>query len=111
MSTREDSEAAAPPIESRADLLAVFEKGCKPKTAWRIGTEHEKFVYRCDDHAAPPYEGERGIGALLEGLTRFGWTAIAERGKTIALKGDDGNVSLEPAGCRTACSWAPRTGR
>ena len=40
---------------------------------WRIGTEHEKFGFRLDDLRPPTFEGERGIGALLEGMTRFGW--------------------------------------
>jgi hypothetical protein len=33
-------------IESRDDLLSVFAGGEKPRERWRIGTEHEKFVYR-----------------------------------------------------------------
>jgi glutamate--cysteine ligase len=49
----------------------------KPKSDWRIGTEHEKFGFRLDDLRPPTWEGERGIGALLEGLTRFGWSASA----------------------------------
>jgi hypothetical protein len=31
------------PIESRHQLAAYLESGCKPRDAWRIGTEHEKF--------------------------------------------------------------------
>ena len=48
MTTRtETSSAKDRPIESRDDLLATFAKGEKPKEAWPIGTEHEKFVFRC----------------------------------------------------------------
>ena len=86
------------PIESRADLLAVFQAGEKAKDDWRIGTEHEKFVYRTADHRAPSYEEPGGIRDLLTGLTEFGWQPIVENGNVIALKGKDGNVSLEPAG-------------
>ena len=98
MTTRSDALADRPPIESEAELAALFESGCKPKDKWRIGTEHEKLVYRAGDHSAPAYEGEDGIGALLKGLERFGWQPVREGGQTIALKGEDGNVSLEPAG-------------
>src|SRR5688500_5737539 len=49
------------PIESRDDLLSVFAKGEKPRDEWRIGTEHEKFVYRCGDHRAPSWEEAGGI--------------------------------------------------
>ena len=86
------------PIESRADLLAVFQAGEKAKDDWRIGTEHEKFVYRTADHRAPSYDEPGGIRDLLTGLTEFGWQRIVENGNVIALKGKDGNVSLEPAG-------------
>jgi len=87
-----------PPIESRSDLLSVFEGGEKPPEQWRIGTEHEKFVYRCADRRAPSYEEPGGIRDLLMGLTEFGWEPVIEGGNVIALKGADGAVSLEPAG-------------
>ena len=97
MTTRTD-DSESPLIESRADLLAVFERGEKPRDAWRIGTEHEKFVYRLADHGAPSWEETGGIRDLLTGLTEFGWRPVVEDGKTIALTGPDGTVSLEPAG-------------
>ena len=97
MTTRTDDEIARP-IESRADLLSEFEKGEKPAENWRIGTEHEKFVYRTGDHRAPSYDEPGGIRDLLAGLTDFGWEPVVENGNVIALKGKDGNVSLEPAG-------------
>jgi glutamate--cysteine ligase len=86
------------PIKSRADLLSVFEQGCKPKADWRIGTEHEKFVYRTADHRAPSYDEPGGIRDLLLALTDYGWRPVEENGKIIALEGADGAVSLEPAG-------------
>ncbi len=59
-------------IESKADLLGVFEKGSKPKADWRIGTEHEKFVFRTADHRAPSYDEPGGIRDLLMAMTEFG---------------------------------------
>ncbi|MFL6768521.1 MAG: glutamate--cysteine ligase [Sphingomicrobium sp.] len=85
-------------IESREDLLSVFEGGEKPPERWRIGTEHEKFVYRLEDHRAPSYDEPGGIRDLLTGLTRFGWKPVTENGNVIALSGPDGTISLEPAG-------------
>jgi glutamate--cysteine ligase len=96
--TQRTETIEGPPIESRADLLSVFEGGEKPSEQWRIGTEHEKFVYRCADHGAPSYEERGGIRDLLMGLTEFGWEPVTEGGNVIALKGADGAVSLEPAG-------------
>src|SRR3954447_193782 len=104
MTTRTETGGTAERlIESRDDLLAVFAKGEKPRDAWRIGTEHEKFVYRCADHRAPSYDEPGGIRDLLMGLTEFGWAPVVENGpngqqNVIALEGEDGNVSLEPAG-------------
>ncbi len=98
MSTRTDSGQFDPPIESRADLISVFSKGEKAKERWRIGTEHEKFVYRLADHRAPSYDEPGGIHDLLMALTRFGWEPVMEGDKVISLAGSDGTVSLEPAG-------------
>ncbi len=98
MSTRTDSGEDDPQIESRADLISVFSKGEKPPERWRIGTEHEKFVYRTADHRAPSYDEPGGIRDLLMALTRYGWEPVMEGGNVIALAGSDGTVSLEPAG-------------
>ena len=97
MTTRTDESESAP-IESRDDLLAVFAGGEKPRENWRIGTEHEKFVYRCSDHRAPSHDEDGGIRDLLMGLTEFGWKPVLEHGHVIALTGPDGTISLEPAG-------------
>jgi glutamate--cysteine ligase len=86
------------PITSKAQLVEYFSSGSKPKSAWRIGTEHEKFVFDAKTLKPIPYEGPNGIGAILKSLTRFGWEAIEENGKIIALAKDGCSVSLEPGG-------------
>jgi glutamate--cysteine ligase len=97
MTTRTD-DSESPLITGRDDLLSVFSRGEKPKENWRIGTEHEKFVYRLQDHRAPAYDERGGIRDLLTGLTEFGWKPVVEHGNVIALSGADGTISLEPAG-------------
>jgi glutamate--cysteine ligase len=79
------------------DLVGWMAQGAKPKSDWRVGAEHEKFVFRLDSHEPVPYE-PRGIKALLEGLTRFGWAPVYEAGNVIALERNGASVSLEPGG-------------
>jgi glutamate--cysteine ligase len=98
MSTKTVSNGNDPVIENRSQLVSAFAKGEKPADRWRIGTEHEKFVYWNADHRAPSYAEPGGIHALLIALTKFGWEPIYEGENVIALAGPDGNVSLEPAG-------------
>lgn len=103
MSTRQASDAS-PPIGSKADLVAWFAKGEKPRASWRIGTEHEKFLYHTDTFARPSYEEPRGVRAILDGLAaKFGWEPIKEGETVIALKRPDSEplgatISLEPGG-------------
>ncbi len=87
------------PITSYDQLVGYLESGCKPKQDWRIGTEHEKFGY-CKDSLLPlPYEGDRSIRVMLEGLRdAFDWAPVLEDGKLIGLEKDGANVSLEPGG-------------
>jgi glutamate--cysteine ligase len=98
MSTRQASDADDPIIERREQLIEPMAKGEKPRERWRIGTEHEKLVFRRSDHAAPSYDERGGIRDMLLGLQEFGWRPVEEGGNVIALTGPDGAISLEPAG-------------
>jgi glutamate--cysteine ligase len=85
------------------DLVRDMGRGCKPKEAFRVGSEHEKFVFRLPGHEPVPYAGEAGIQALLTGLKRFGWTDILEKTPTggetlIGVQRGGASVSLEPGG-------------
>ncbi len=94
------------PITDQRQLTAWFSSGCKPACDWRIGTEHEKFAFRLADLRPLPYDGPDGIGALLTGLTRFGWAPVEENGRVIALTKGLASVSLEPGG-QVELSGAP----
>ena len=86
-------------IENRNQLIEYLASGCKPKSDWRIGTEHEKFGY-CKETLLPiPYSGDRSVLAILKGLEReFGWAPITENNNLIGLSKNGANVSLEPGG-------------
>ncbi len=102
MSTREDT-LSSPPIESKDELVDWFAEGCKPAEQWRIGTEHEKFVFNTADRTPVPYDGPTGINALMRAMiTCCGWQPIEEDGNIIALRKPSGvaggTISLEPGG-------------
>ncbi|MDR3507041.1 MAG: glutamate--cysteine ligase [Caulobacteraceae bacterium] len=100
-----DDAQGGPPltVEAMAEHLA---SGAKPESQHRVGSEHEKFVFRTGSHETVPYDiddqGRGGIHALLTGLERFGWTGVYEDNQfghtLIALERGGGNISLEPGG-------------
>jgi glutamate--cysteine ligase len=91
----------SPPIESRADLIEAMARGARPKSEWRVGTEHEKHVFHTDPIRPVAYDGEQGIKRLLEGLAvETGWTPFYDGDNPIGLRNDlsAGGISLEPGG-------------
>jgi glutamate--cysteine ligase len=87
------------PVTDTRELVEYLAAGAKPRHAWRIGTEHEKFVFGLKDRKPVPYDGPDGIRALLHGLTRFGWQPVLDAGNLIGLSdGSGGAISLEPGG-------------
>jgi glutamate--cysteine ligase len=89
------------PIETRQELVAWFEAGIKPKSEFRLGTEHEKFAFTLDGRRPVPYDGARSIRSLLEGMQHLlGWEPIIEDGNIIGLFDVTGGgaISLEPGG-------------
>src|SRR5690242_14946939 len=89
------------PIETRDELVAWLEAGCKPKAQFRVGTEHEKFAFTAADHRPVPYSGKRSIRALLDGMhDLLGWEPIMEGDNIIGMFDVTGGgaISLEPGG-------------
>jgi hypothetical protein len=73
--------------------------------AWRIGTEHEKFVYRHERPSRASWDEPGGIRDLLVGLTEFGWKPVEEGGKIIALTGP---TERQPGARRASSSCRAR---
>jgi glutamate--cysteine ligase len=89
------------PITGTRDLIERLESGSKPRSAWRLGTEHEKVGFRRGTHDPIPYEGRGGVRQLLEGMAGLlGWEPILDRGLPIGLVDPTGGgaISLEPGG-------------
>jgi glutamate--cysteine ligase len=93
------TKTKSPIIENKTQLVEHIASGAKPKPDWRIGTEHEKFGFYTDGLRPVPYEGDRGIRALLEGLASgYGYERVMEGEHIIALKAAGASISLEPGG-------------
>ncbi len=91
-------ETLSTPIECKNALVEYLASGSKPKAAWRVGTEHEKFGFTTADLNPVPYDGPSSIRALFAGLTQFGWRPIFEGANPIAMEFEGGAISLEPGG-------------
>ena len=96
------------PITGKRELVEYLEQGCKPRAAWRIGTEHEKFGFTREDLRPLPYDGPRSIRALLEGLadavrlgSRCSRTATRSRSPSRAA------TSAWSRAASSSCSGAP----
>ncbi|PRD50399.1 glutamate--cysteine ligase [Phyllobacterium myrsinacearum] len=89
------------PLSGTEELATYLAQGSKPQSAWRIGTEHEKFPFYTEDNSPVPYDGPRGIRAILEGMqSKLGWEPIIDEGNIIGLVEPTGQgaISLEPGG-------------
>ena len=89
-------------IESKSQLISNLSIGEKNSTDYRIGTEHEKFVFNMQSKKPILYDEENGISSLLTKLEDFGWEPINEDDRVIALSRKNanggGSITLEPAG-------------
>ncbi|KAG2485639.1 hypothetical protein HYH03_015611 [Edaphochlamys debaryana] len=80
----------------KEELVNYLKSGCRPKSAWRIGTEHEKLGFNLTDNSRMSYDQ---IATLLRKLeSRFGWVPILEEGRIIGVQQDGQSVTLEPGG-------------
>jgi glutamate--cysteine ligase len=97
------------PVRSIEDLEAVFHRAHKPRSAWLIGAEAEKFAVDAETLAPLPYTGERSVLTLFALLEqRHGWQPSLEygTGPLIALTRGRSSVTLEP-GAQVELSASP----
>ncbi len=58
------SQSGGASITDERQLVEYFENACKPPSRWRLGTEHEKFVFDRETLRPLPYEGDQSISAF-----------------------------------------------
>ncbi len=88
----------SPPIGGVDELVGWFRAKERDRAEWKVGLEHEKVPLLGGSLDPVPYEGPRGIGALLEGFERFGYTPFLDEGHVIAAQKSGLSVSIEPGG-------------
>lgn len=96
-------DASAPtPSLTRDDFRQFFQQACTPERDWKIGTEHELFVFDVLTNKPIPFEGDVSISALMEEMQAFGWQlekgSKNTSGHSMAMKRDGASLTLEPAG-------------
>ena len=110
MAARDVSASSDAPIGGEDELTEYFRASEKPREAWRIGSEAEKFGVNAATGKPLQYEGESGVlrvlGALIEA---HGWIAEREspEGPIISLKREQASITLEP-GAQLELSGAPQ---
>jgi len=91
-----------PVIETKSQLVEYLEAGAKPdRDSWRIGSEHEKFIFYRPDNSPLAYEAQGdkpGIKDVISAFVARDWSPIEENGFLIAAVKDGASITLEPGG-------------
>lgn len=91
-----------PTIEAKSQLVEYLEAGNKPdRSSWRIGSEHEKFIFYRPDNSPLTYKRQDekpGVEDVLKAFVARGWDPVEEDGHLIAGKKDGASITLEPGG-------------
>jgi glutamate--cysteine ligase len=80
-------------INSVEKIIKYFESGIKNSDKFKIGIEHEKFLFDLNTNKRIDYQK---ILTMFEGLYEFGWKPIQEGKNIIGLKKKGKSITLEP---------------
>ena len=80
-------------IDSKSKIIDYFNSGIKADKDFKIGIEHEKFLFNLDTNKRIDY---KKILEMFAALTEFGWAPIKEKNNIIGLSKEGRNITLEP---------------
>ena len=83
-------------IENKTYLVNYFFEGSKPKSNFKIGTEHEKFLFDSINKNPIPYDGDISIVKIFSELEKNNWIPIKEGRNILSLTKEKKNITLEP---------------
>ncbi len=80
-------------INTKESIINYFKSGIKNKKNFKIGVEHEKFLFNNQNNKRINYSK---IKEMFSALMEFGWNPILEKGNIIGLNKGRKNITLEP---------------
>jgi glutamate--cysteine ligase len=80
-------------INSKEQIIKYFSSGIKNTKDFRIGIEHEKFLFNKKNNKRIDY---LKIKEMFAELLEFGWSPILEKNNIIGLNKGGKNITLEP---------------
>ena len=80
-------------INSKEKIIEYFKSGIKKRKDFKIGIEHEKFLFNNKDNKRVNYSK---IKEMFAELLEFGWDPVLEKGNIIGLNKGGKNITLEP---------------
>ncbi|NDG89765.1 MAG: glutamate--cysteine ligase [Proteobacteria bacterium] len=80
-------------ITSKEQIIDYFKSGIKDNKNFKIGIEHEKFLFNINDNTRINYSK---IKDMFSGLAEFGWKPVYEKENIVALNKEGKNITLEP---------------
>ena len=80
-------------IDSKSKIIDYFNSGIKADKDFKIGIEHEKFLFDLNTNKRINY---KKILEMFAALTEFGWAPIKEKNNIIGLSKEGRNITLEP---------------
>ena len=80
-------------ISSKEQIIEYFKTGIKATKNFKIGIEHEKFLFNNDNNKRVNYSK---IKKMFTALLEFGWHPVLEKGNIIGLNKGGKNITLEP---------------
>ncbi len=80
-------------IDTKEKIIEYFRSGIKKEKNFKIGVEHEKFLFDNTNNKRVDYSK---IKEMFESLSEFGWNQVLEKKKLVGLNKGDKNITLEP---------------
>jgi len=80
-------------IKTKEQIINYFKSGIKDPKNFKIGVEHEKFLFSKKENKRIDYEK---IKKMFNALIEFGWKPILEGKNIIGLNKGGKNITLEP---------------